>query len=196
MKLLAGSFGVLAIAWLAGTILYFSRRKPFYSNIRQTISELGEYKFPPWREVAWYGFLPVGVLVWLFCASAWFALGDETIRQGLLLYSLVGLGYVGSAFFPCDPGAPLRGTTRNNIHVAFGIVQYLGGAAALYLFERDLVEMNHGTSATIMRALAFIVIAGLILMGQGWLARWRGVTQRVMETALFAAMPVLLASVR
>src|SRR5690606_6609218 len=58
MKLLATVLAFLAVAWLIGTLLGFQRRKLFYSPVRQTIGELAEFGFPPFREVSRHGFLP------------------------------------------------------------------------------------------------------------------------------------------
>lgn len=182
---------VLAVVWIAGGALVFSRTKPFYSHIRQTISELGERGFSVAGNVAWLGFFPAGIFIWLFCAAVWFAVPIEDIREAVMLYGLYGLAYIGAALFPCDAGAPLIGSWRNNLHNAFAIAGYLGGAGALYILE-GAYSVSQPAMATAFRSLAFAVIAGLILMGQGWLARWRGLIQRLLEAALLAAMPLLL----
>lgn len=192
MKLLATVLAFLAVAWLIGTLLVFQRRKLFYSPVRQTIGELAEFGFPPFREVSRHGFLPTGLLVIAFCASAALALDDETLQQALALYALVGVSYIGCAFFPVDSGAPMTGSWRNNIHMMFAIAGYLGGIAALYLLERHLVAGGREAAAAVLRTLAFAVIAGVVLMNQGWLARWRGAVQRVVELVLFSAMPLFV----
>lgn len=191
-RLLVALLALAAPGWLLVTLLRFGRRKLFYNPVRQTISELAEFGFPPFREVSFHGFLPIGVLVVAFCASAAFNAGEDILRQALGLYALVGVSYIGSAFFPVDSGAPMTGSWRNNIHVMFAIAGYLGGVAGIYLMERQLAMDGRDMPAAVMRTLAFAVIAGSVLMNQGWLARWRGVVQRITEAALFSAMPLFV----
>lgn len=186
---LTAGFAILATLWLLAGIIFTAHRSPFYSHLRQTISELGAHGLKQSRAVSWLVFFPVGILVWLFCFTFFFASGTSpAVAEAMWLFALVGAGYVGAAIFPCDYGAPMLGSWRNNIHVAFGIAEYIGGIAGLYLLEQWLQARGASTDALMMRVLAFAVIVPVILMAQAWLKQWRGVLQRVAESALFGGM--------
>ncbi|MDX1444259.1 MAG: DUF998 domain-containing protein [Gammaproteobacteria bacterium] len=179
----------LAFAWLLAGIIVFSRKVSFYSQRRQTISELGAHGTKHSRVVSFAVFLPVGLLVIAFCFFFTFAAGTyPSVQQAMWLFAMVGLGYIGGAIFPCDVSAPMFGTWRNNIHVAFGVAEYLGGAAALYLLQDFFSRTGQPLTAQVMMACAFAVIGGVLAMQQAWLMNWRGLAQRVAEGGLFFAM--------
>ena len=186
---LTAATAMLAVAWLLAGIIVFSRRISFYSQVRQTISELGAHGTKHSRAVSFGVFLPVGLLVWLFCLFFMFAAGSyPSVQQAMWLFALVGLGYVGAAFFPCDVSAPTFGSWRNNIHVAFGVAEYLGGAAALYLLQDFFERTGQPLTAQVMMVCAFAVIGGVLAMMQAWLMNWRGLAQRISEAGLFFGM--------
>ena len=187
-ELAAGS-AILATAWLLAGIAIYSRRISFYSQRRQTISELAAHGTRYSRQVSWLVFLPVGLLVWLFCLAFPFAAGTyPAVQQAAWLFALVGLGYIGGAMFPCDVSAPMFGSWRNNIHVAFGMAQYLGGVAALYLLQDFFSRTGQPLTSQVLVVCAFAVIAGALAMQQAWLMNWRGLAQRIAEAGLFFAM--------
>lgn len=180
---------LLAATWLLLGTVISARSISFYSHLRQTISELAAHGTKRAHRISWLVFFPVGVLVWMFCFFFSFASGTSpAVAEAMWLYSLVGAGYVGAALFPCDFGAPLYGTWRNNIHVAFGIAEYLGGIAGLYLLEQWFAARGDDASALLLRMLAFSIAICIILMAQSWLKQWRGLLQRIAEAALFGGM--------
>src|SRR5688572_19679989 len=97
-----------------GAPVHFGSRKPGYSHVRHTISELGETGSPVGRSVSFIGFLSTGIAVWLFLLVTAGALPDGA-TDPLYTLSLVGAGYVGGAIFRCDPGAPPVGSSQNGI---------------------------------------------------------------------------------
>lgn len=180
---------LLATVWLLAGIVHFSRKVSFYSQLRQTISELGAHGTKFSQPVSWSVFLPVGVLTCLFCFFFPFAAGSyPVVQQAAWLFSLVGIGYIGAALFPSDVAAPMFGSWRNNIHVAFGIAEYLGGAAALYLLQDFYTRTGQSLTAQVLQLCAFAVIGGVLAMMQAWLMNWRGLAQRIAEGGLFFAM--------
>lgn len=188
-RTLAIGAALLAAVWLLLGTVISARSISFYSHLRQTISELAAHGAKRSRQVSWLVFFPVGILVWLFCFFSFYASGTSpAVAEAMWLYSLVGAGYVGAALFPCDFGAPLYGSWRNNIHVAFGIAEYLGGIAGLYMLEQWFAARDATTEALVLRLLAFAVAISAILMAQAWLKQWRGLLQRIAEAALFGGM--------
>lgn len=180
---------IFATTWLFVGVAVFSRRVSLYSQRRQTISELGAHGTRHARVVAWLVFFPVGLLVCLFAFSFFFASGTSpTVAEAMWLFALVGVAYIGSAFFPCDVAAPMFGTWRNNIHMAFGIAEYLGALAGLYLLHDWLSSHGRELDAMVIQACTFAIIGGVLLMMQAWLMSWRGLFQRIAETGIFVAM--------
>lgn len=186
---LAAGAAVGSTLWLLAGIVIVSRRLSFYSQLRQTISELGAHGTRHARVVAWLVFFPVGLLVLLFSFAFFYASGTSpTVAEAMWLFAFVGVAYIGSAFFPCDVAAPMFGSWRNNIHMAFGIAEYLGALAGLYLLHGWFLMHDKMLDAFIMQACLFAIVAGVLLMTQAWLMNWRGLAQRVAEAGIFGAM--------
>jgi hypothetical protein len=99
---------VLAAAlYLALASLAFGAQRSDYDHVRDTLSELGAQGAPAQRAVSWGVFLPVGLAALVAGACTW----PRALAASGLALSLA-LGYLGAALFPCDPGAPLRGSRR------------------------------------------------------------------------------------
>src|SRR5690606_38206116 len=113
--------------------------------------------------------------------AAWSAVG---------LAVCLGVGYGWSAVFPCDQGSSLKGSVCNQLHMLAGGVQYLGGAAALWIFGRgaEVVEQ------LFFLAAAFVGLATLAMF-LPWLNLYRGVIQRIAEIILFTALTFMVADV-
>lgn len=163
------------ISYLLIAILVFATRRPGYSHLRDTISELGEVGAADGPRVSFGVFLPVG----LGLAAYGFLVRQSTLAAAnelAMLAFCVAAGYLVAAFFPCDPGSPLSGSFRQGIHNLGGAVEYIGGALALF----RLAEV-HDERFQILGAIVFP--AGLLL-SLPQLAKVRGLIQRVAETAL------------
>lgn len=171
------SIAVLSVIfWLTFAIIRFGRR-PAYSHLRHTISELGETGAPAARQVNYGVFLPVGVIL---------------LTTGVMLHSehpnaaglaaCIGAGYAIAAFFPCDPGSPLSGSLRQQIHNAGGAIEYLGGA---YFIARLQAE---GTLAPDIPGLPALLLASAVALSIPALSPWRGLIQRLAEMALFLSL--------
>lgn len=171
-SLLAG----MSTALLVAGISYAGRRKPGYSHLQHTISELGETDSPVARLVNYGLFLPVGVLLFGLAAST-----DYTALRGLA--TCVGVGYVVAASFPCDPGSPLSGSSRQQIHNLGGAVEYIGGAYFLSQLTPEhtfLGQHLFTIAAGVVGALAVLLsVPGLPI---------RGLVQRIAEVVLFGTL--------
>ncbi len=178
---------VAAAMVLFGT-LYFASLRPNYSHITNTISELGEAGATNAREVAFGFFLPVGLLVWLALWLVRRGASDRYALFALVALSCLGAGYVVAAFFPCDPGAPLFGTWRTQIHNVAGFIDYEGTGIGFLLFSRYLARQK-----TVVQAVAFFVAGVLVLVGLVFLSleatfHIRGLIQRVTEVIQFTGV--------
>jgi hypothetical protein len=117
--------GIAAAAIAFFVPVYFARQKPGYSHVRHTISELAEVGSPIQTRVSYLGFVPIALLIWCFLGMAAEFLPPDSSRAVWML-SLVCRGYFGGALFPCDPGAPVFGSLRNQLHNLFGGFEYIG----------------------------------------------------------------------
>lgn len=122
-------------------VMLLARKRPGYSHMRQTISELGEAGARDAKKAAIFAFAPAGRTLWLFVAALAFAVPDLAEGPGLWLFAMLGAGYIGAAIFPCDPGAPLLGSWRNNIHNIAAAVGYLGAIAGMIELGRAMEDV-------------------------------------------------------
>lgn len=183
---------LLAAAVAGIPVWWFAKRRPGYSHIRQTISELGEAGAPDAKKVAIFAFAPAGHAIWLFVAVLAFAVPRLAQGPGLWLLALLGAAYVGAAIFPCDPGAPLLGTWRNNVHNFVAIAGYLGAVAGMIELGRAMEGIPALQSmADVSRIAGQATFFGLFLLS--FETPVRGLIQRVIE-AVFHGWMLLVAT--
>jgi hypothetical membrane protein len=152
---------VAAVMVLLDT-LFFASLRPAYSHLSNTISELGETGAPQAHLVAFGFFLPVGLLVWLALWLTHREAPDRDASLVLLALSGLGTGYVLSAFFPCDPGAPLFGSWRTLVHNAAGLIDYGGMAVGFLLFCRYYASQKAAPQAVTFGIAVTFAIAGAL----------------------------------
>lgn len=182
---------VVAAAGLAFLVpLAASAWVPGYSHTASYISELGALGMPQGALVSLLGFLPIGLLTIAFLVSAAPLLhAAGSARLGYWLLLSMGVSYIGAALVRCDPGCPATGSDRQAIHNLLGLLEYSGSGIGLLLFAGSA----DGTASArwdraFLRCAGVVAIVALILMGTPQLASWRGLAQRVGETALFASL--------
>jgi hypothetical protein len=169
----------------------FGRRADGYSHLRDTISELGATATKDAGAVAWFWFAPSGVVFAVAALALGQGLGTDDAMRAASIFAFVGVGWIGAALFPCDPGAPVFGTARNYLHNLAGGGAYLAGAAGLMEMARAL-EDSHSLLAMTAQASGPIVLLGLFLISLPEIPM-RGLIQRVIEAILHGWL--LLASV-
>ncbi|MET0230754.1 MAG: DUF998 domain-containing protein [Rhodanobacteraceae bacterium] len=173
--MIATALGIVAGIYLAiGTVL-LARRRPEYSHLRNTISELGETGARDQRLVAAGLFLPVGVVLLLAASLLRFP-----SPAGSMLALAIAIGYVGAALFPCDPGSPLSGTWRQTLHNFAGGIEYIGGGFALVTLARDF--------GLPFQIAGFVAIGAAIALSVLPSTGSRGAIQRVAELCLFGGL--------
>lgn len=134
---------------------------PDYSHIDQMISELGGVDAArPWIQnvnFVVFGLTSIGLAVGLMIdAGKAFA--------GAVLLSVLGLsGTIMEGLVHCDSGCEGK-TTEGAIHLMFGLIGFVCGIIALFLFvrhfRRDSRWIDH---VRFTRALAWAALAGFIL---------------------------------
>ena len=167
------------------SVVWLARKRDDYSHLRQTISELGETGSVVAKAVAWISFAPTSVL---FCLTLLtmhpFLPETESITQGLLFLSLIGLGYFLAALFPCDPGAPMFGSGRNLVHNIGATLEYLGALAGFDLLHRSLEDSTPWAHLAVASQGVFIAVL-IGFLGTVFPNPFRGLSQRIGEFAIF-----------
>jgi hypothetical membrane protein len=121
---LAGIAGPVALALVIALV---SSRRPEYSNLIDTLSELGRKGTPhaKWMNVA--GFLLCGVLTAMAARSVYSAFGSGALSTaGAALVAFGGLFLVGLGVFPMDEHLPLEARElRTQAHVFCAFMVFL-----------------------------------------------------------------------
>lgn len=160
-----------AAVYLCAWLVIPGARKPGYSHLRHTISELGEVGAPHARLVAFGVFLPVGIVL---LAVAGLARPADSAASVLAL--CIAIGYIVAAIFPCDVGSPASGSWRQFAHNMGGTVEYIGGGLVML------------SLAGPFNIVGMIVLGAGILISVPPLAAIRGLIQRLAELCLFGSL--------
>lgn len=177
--LFVATLPLLALGYLFVSLHVLARRKPGYSHVRHTISELGEVGAPDQCFVAWGLFFPVGLALlpagYLFQASIPAVAG---------LAVCIAAGYIVASFFPCDPGSPVSGSARQGIHNLGGAIEYIGGGFSL-IWAAELFGFPFKLAGFAVLGAAFALT---VLPSDSF----RGLVQRIAEVCLFGSLACLI----
>lgn len=180
--------GVLGAAWLVGMVVIGGASWDGYDHVAQYISELGANGAPYGWHVSWLGFLPIGLLICAFAYFAWAAAPRTALSTlGFVGVFLFSIGYVGSAFFPCDLGCrPDTPSFSQVMHELVGLAGYLLAPLTLLLLG---IAAWKWPGAIWLSILAFIT-AATSLVGLGGLmdpaSPQVGLYQRVLEASMLS----------
>jgi len=177
-------FAILSAVLAVAVPMYYGRRKPGYSHLRHTISELGEMGSPVGKGVSYLGFIAIGISLWLFLIIAVRLLPSES--DVFYMLSLVGAGYVGGGIFRCDPGAPFIGSWRTTLHNIFGALEYVGAAGAFLALERSVFWSALSGVMSIAGVIVFFCLVGISFPHP-----FRGLMQRIAETTIFGGVVLI-----
>lgn len=169
----------VAVVYLAFALAVLGKRKPGYSHVVHTISELGEMGAPNARTVAWLVFFPVGLLQ---AVLAGFLITSAPVVA--LVAACIGMGYVVAAFFPCDPGSPFSGSLRQGIHNLGGGVEYVGGGLGFLKAA--------GQFGGLFEVLGYAILAVAIALTVLPPVSVRGLVQRLGKLGLFGGLSALI----
>jgi hypothetical protein len=178
----------LAALMVVVETICFARLQPGYSHIAHTISELGATGslHPQW--VSFGFFLPVGLLVWLALWLVHMDVPGLEVSITLAFLSCLGTGYALSAFFPCDPGAPLFGTWRTLVHNVLGFVDYEGTGIGFLLAARLFARRDAAMLSIGFLFAGVMVLVGLALLSTQAAFHLRGAIQRITEVIQFTGV--------
>ena len=159
---------ILAVLGLVTGIVYFGVRRRGYDPLRHTISELGEQGAPDAGVINYGLFLPAGLLL----AGVSLLSGGQPLLQGIA--GGLGLGYTASALWPCDAGAPLWGSWRQQLHTLGGVAGYVWAIGALFCYGTYPIFYIFALCCMLLTAIRRFPL--------------RGLAQRIAEGLLFACM--------
>ncbi|TDS15427.1 uncharacterized protein DUF998 [Maribacter caenipelagi] len=183
-----GILGVslFAIAAIVGPLLIDD-----YSIVSQYISE----SFASDTEYGWYlqyfGYVPSGILITIFCFSAPKKLpSSKLIVAGFFGLALFyGLGTVLVGLFPCDAGCPtdvIDSSLAQLIHNAVASLTYIFFPICLISIGLGLKKFeNYGRLSQI--AIVIGIISGIFIFSlfSDPNSGYRGILQRIIETSFF-----------
>ncbi len=178
--------GVLGAAWLVAMVLIGGASWDGYDHVAQYISELGANGAPYGWHISWLGFLPIGLLICAFAYFAWRAAPTSVLATlGFVGIFLFSIGYVGSAFFPCDFGCrPDAPSFSQVMHELVGLAGYLLAPLTLLLLGLAALKWP---GATWLAILGFVAGAGSLVGVVGLMdpeSPTVGLYQRVLETSM------------
>jgi len=173
---------------LAGGMFY-----PGYSHVSQYISELGAVDAPYQNIVNWGGFLPIGISLALFLILVnRFITSSQKSKIGLILFFGLPLAYIISAAAPCDPGCPEIGSVRQAVHNIGGLLGYIGGGLGLILWGVSKRNFKTGSFLSgLSITLGIVVLSMFAIMISASPTEFKGLWQRIAETALFCWVSVI-----
>lgn len=179
---------LLGAVWLVAIVLIGAAGFEGYDHVSQYISELGANGAPQGWHVSWLGFFPIGLLICAFAFFAWRAAPSSVLSAlGFVGVFLFSIGYVGSAFFPCDFGCrPEEPSFSQVMHELIGLAGYLLAPLTLLLLG---IAAWSWPRARWLAVWSFIAAAGA-LVGLGGLfdaeSPTVGLYQRVLEASMMS----------
>ena len=186
-----GILGVslFAIAAIVGPLLIDD-----YSVVSQYISE----SFASDTEYGWYlqyfGYVPSGILITIFCFSApkYFPSSKLIVAGFFGLALFYGLGTLLVGFFPCDAGCPtdvIDSSLSQLIHNAMASLTYIFLPISIIAIGLGLKKFE-GYSKLSQIAMATAIISGIFIfiLFSNPESDYRGVLQRIIETSFITFM--------
>jgi hypothetical protein len=188
LRSLSSALIVIAALMVLFETIYFASLQPRYSHVANTISELGATGATHAHQAAFGFFLPAGLLVWLALWLVHCEAPDRQISLVLIALSCLGTGYTMSAFFPCDPGAPLFGTWRTQVHNVLGVIDYGGTGIGFLLASRCFARQQPIFQTAAFLIAGVLVLSGLALLSSQAAFHIRGAVQRFTEVIQFTGV--------
>jgi len=189
-------FALLMLIFVQGIITsqYLANHIDGYSSSSQFISELGANSAPYQLFVNTSIFLPVGlaILLLVYLSHCHFYNNQKLNRAGWLL-ALPGVAYLGSVFFPCQPGCPLLTSDPSQIiHNILGLLEYLGAIFGMLIWTLWFKKVDAGGYKTISWIALLLIVIGFTGMIIPYLSEYRGLLQRMADYSYFVWLSLLV----
>jgi len=178
--------GVASPCLLATTTVIIAARRPEYSHLRQTISELGEVGKPGavWMNV--FGVVPAGALVALSAPSVRLAYGVGRLSTfAAILLAVAGLSLGASGLTPWQGGLPPDLTILGNrLHLMCAVLGFalLALAPACFALHASRVESRRSWAAPTLGAAVGVAITSFWPAASGYV----GALQRLALAFFYA----------
>ncbi len=184
-RILISLLGITGIVLFVFSVIYGSLQIEGYNHISQYISESYATGVANNEVTRFYGYIPAGILLALFCWSAIpYLPKTKLIITGMLgLGILYGIGTVLVAGFPCDPGCPMSGddvSLSQAIHNFSGGIMYALAPLCLFAIGYGLMQVSHPFARlTLVAAICAAIFSYAILLNPT--SSHVGLTQRLAE---------------
>ena len=159
---LAGAGVVSPMVLVAVSVVVVGGR-PDYSQVSQTLSELGAVGRPGAETMNWLGIIPAGVLIAISSPSVtrWFGRGPFSMTGGLLL-GAGGLLLSASALMPWRGGLPAaERAVANAAHLALALAGFAMIGLAPLCFGLHASQRSAGRVSAALSLLAGVLILAL-----------------------------------
>jgi len=155
-----------------------------YSHKSQFLSELGATD-APYQLLNNYGsLLPIGIAAFVLVFGLYNKFPrTRLVTVGITLLFAVGISYLSGFFFACDPGCPVTGSLKQNLHNLFGLVHYLSLITGLFLIFLGLRKSAPKFSIFTL-VITIIILIGFLQVVNGEMQDWQGAWQRLSEYSL------------
>ena len=174
-------YGLLLIyLYLLFGVIFYANKRPVYSHLKHSISELGENGSDYEKQVGFRVFMPVGLAFLLIAGLTYTENWPAAVLAGAM-----GFNYFLSAFFPCDPDTPVSGSWKNSIHNLVGGIAYVTMGYQL----KALIDQQIGWYAEVAFIALAVFLFNFII---GWPKQVVGLTQRLAESTVFFCVFMLL----
>jgi hypothetical protein len=176
--------GLFAIAAIIGPLLIVD-----YSVISQYISESYAINTKYGWNLQYYGYVPSGILIAVFCVFAPNYLPDsKLIKAGFFgLAVFYGLGTIIVGLFPCDAGCPMDiidSSTAQFIHNATASLTYIFSPICILCIGLGLKKyevLNRLSQITLTTGIISAIF--ILVLFSNPESGYRGLLQRVIETS-------------
>jgi hypothetical membrane protein len=117
--------GIASPLVLATATLLVAARRPDYSHIHHTLSELGSVGRPGAAWMNYGGIIPAGVLTSVAALSTDRALGESVLsRAGAIVQAIAGACLAGTALFPWRGAPNDLSSVSSKIHLSFALTGF------------------------------------------------------------------------
>lgn len=182
--------GILGVTLFCMAALLGSFQFEDYSPISQLISETYATGTPYGKALRYYGYIPSGILLFLFCLAAPRKFPKSTFIKGgfLGLAVFYGLATIVVSVFPCDPGCNkefIDPSISQIIHNLTGALTYLFVPVSILIIGLGLRQLkNYSRLSTIALASSGIAIVFVGLLATDPLTPYAGLYQRIVEGSI------------
>lgn len=169
---------------------------PDYDPVANYLSELGAVDAPHAMIMSFAGFLPAGLFWGLGAVLLLSGARSKLLWVGVFLLLGTSISYIGAAFFPCDAGCPLEGSSSQMMHNALGIIGYLTSPLGIALIGIHGLRQRQSAAAIVSFATVAATLIGFAMMANPEMDSARGAWQRLADFSLFLWLVAISALLR